>query len=291
LSTFSAPGTPFHGFDTYSTASFGGYYTQTVPYALPILREYGHDRALFPPWNLRGRRIQLFVRAHEDAPTELRIRFLPPSGDGASAPPPHAKFMSDQGTVVGPVPLQIERSPICPPAEGTAKEGDNDQGSEQFARITIPPEMRGSTVAIVLAYPRGDREIGIRAPVQVDRATKLVYSWDRSLRFERGSAIYFQPARGSSEVAIRATAQFFSSPFMVALLDASDRVLDVRQWLPTAAAQASVVRADVGPEDHQGLVCCLQGLTKYLMLEPESPGIPRYFSDRPERFFVPDARR
>jgi len=38
LSTVSAPGTPFHGFDTYATASHGGYYTQTVPYILPVLK-------------------------------------------------------------------------------------------------------------------------------------------------------------------------------------------------------------------------------------------------------------
>ena len=290
LSTVSAPGTPFHGFDTYATASHGGYYTQTVPFVLPTLREHGHDRALFPPWNLHSRRIQFFIRARGDFLPELRVRILPPANDRAHDFP-QVKFMCDRGTVVGPVPLQIERRPVRPPVEGAANEGENDHGSEEFARIVIPPEMRGRVVAVVLAYPRGAGDIGIRLPIQSDQEIDLAYAWERGMRFGRGSAIYFQPGRGGKEVAIRATTDHFSSPHMMALLDATDEVRAIRQWQPTIDANATVIRAESGSGDQRGLVCCLQGLTKHLVLEPESPGIPLFFADRPERFFVPDIRR
>lgn len=291
LSTVSAPGTPFHGFDTYATASHGGYYTQTVPYVLPTLREHGHDRALFPPWNLHARRIQFFVRVPDGDLPELRVRILPPADRRAAAGGVQVKLMSDRGTAVGPLPLEIERRPVRPPTEGEAKEGENDHGCEEFGRITIPPEMRGSTVAVVLAYPRGEEEIGIRAPIQTDRPTALVYAWERGMRFGRGSAIYFQPARGARDVAIRANANFLARPHMIALLDAADQVLAIRQWQPTAVANTTVIQAPLRPEAQRDLVCCLQGLTKHLGIEPESPGIPRYFADRPERFFVPEIRR
>jgi hypothetical protein len=291
LSTVSAPGTPFHGFDTYATASHGGYYTQTVPYVLPTLREHGHDRALFPPWNLHARRIQFFVRVPDGDLPELRVRILPPADHQAAAGGVQVKLMSDLGTVVGPLPLEIERRPVRPPTEGEAKEGENDHGFEEFGRITIPPEMRGSTVAVVLAYPRGEGEIGIRAPIQTDRPTELVYAWERGMRFGRGSAIYFQPARGARDVAIRANANFLARPHMIALLDAADQLLAIRQWQPMAAANTTVIQAPLSPEAQRDLVCCLQGLTTHLGIEPESPGIPRYFADRPERFFVPDIRR
>ncbi len=290
LSTVSAPGTAFHGFDTYATASHGGYYTQTVPYVLPTLREHGHDRALFPPWNLHARRIQFFVRAPKDVPLELRCRVLRSAEDGTGVTPPEVKFMSDNGAVVGPLPLPIERRPVRPPTEGEGKEGENDHGFEEFVRIVIPHEMVGSTVAIVLAYPRGAREIGIRVPMQSDRAIKLVYAWEQGMRFGRGSAMYFQPPRGVREVAIRATANFLPSPHMVALLDATDQIRAIRQWQPTISAKETVIRAAVGPDDQLGLICCLQGLTKHLLLDRESPGIPPFFTDRPERFFVPTTR-
>lgn len=288
LSTVSAPGTPFHGFDTYATASHGGYYTQTVPYVLPTLRDHGHDHALFPPWALYGRRLQFFVRSADTRPMKLNVRILPPSKAKATAVP-FVKFMNDQGAVVGPTPVKMVKRPIVDPLNAEFRAGDNDFGFEEYAEIKVPREMNGTTVAVVLAYPKDVGEVGILAPIHSPAPISLVYSWDRGLRFGRGSAIYFHPGKHAAEVAIEAVARFYPKPHMVALLDARDRMLVFQQWHPTFNHSSAVVRARVshGASD---LVCCLQGLTKFLELNPIGPACPLFFSDRPERFFVPALR-
>ena len=287
LSTVSAPGTPFHGFDTYATASHGGYYTQTVPYLLPALAKHGHDRALFPRWSLHGDKIEFFVKAEGEEPLELRVRLAPlvASATQAADPPPHVKLMSDGGAVTGPTPLEMVRQPI---RDGEPRPGDNVHGFDEYARIVIPAEMLGHTVAVVLAHPRSRAEVGIHAPIQMNRPARLVYRWDRGIRFGRGSALYFQPPRSAREVSIRASTDSYRSPHMIALLDGADVPRAVRQWHPTAGGNAVVVKATLEEQDRRGLWCCLQGLTKHLSIIPESPAVPPFFADRPERFFIPD---
>lgn len=282
LSTVSAPGTPFHGFDTYAMASHGGYYTQTVPYILPVLRANarGRNRALFPRWSLHSRRIQLLLQADADTPLELRVRLIPPR-DGSL---PHVKIMSDRGGIIGPSPVEMIKQPVR--GDGNALEGENRHGFAEYARIVVPQDMLGGTVAVVLAYPRGAQEVGIYAPIQIDRRVRMVYSWDRGMRFGRGSAFYIQPARTAKEIAVRATADDFARPHMIAILDSQDAPAEVRQWYPTHSAPAVSIKATINPDD-RAPICCLQGLTRHLIIEPESGNMPNYFSDRPERYFVP----
>ncbi len=291
LSTVFAPGTPFHGFDTHATASHGGYYTQTVPYILPALKANDHGRALFPPWTLHGRRIQFFVDVAGDGPLELRMRLVnPPVASGSAVTPPHVKFMDARGRVAGPMPVDIVRRPTREETVEPPTAGENARSVHEYARIEVPAEMRDGVVAVVIAYPEGGRETGVRLPVEMSRDVPLVFTWERRLRFGRGSAIYFQPPRNARAMAFRAESDYRSMPHMIALLDSRDQPRVIRTWQPAPGADSAAVEVAVRPEDGRGVWCCLQGLTKYMSIEPESAGLPRYFADRPERFFVPDLR-
>ena len=292
LSTTFAPDTPFHGFDTYATASHGGYYTQTVPYILPALKANDHGRALFPPWTLHGRRIQFFVDVAGDEPLELRMRLVNATeATGAAVAPPHVKFMDAHGRVAGPMPVEIVRRPTREEAAEPPLDGENARSVHEYARIEVPANMRNGVVAVVIAYPGAGPEAGVRLPVEMSREARLVFTWDRDMRFGRGSAIYFQPPRNARSMAFRAESDYRAMPHMIALLDSRDQIRAIRTWQPTPGADAAAIEAAVPPEDGRGVWCCLQGLTKYMTIEPVSAGTPRYFADRPERFFIPDLPR
>jgi hypothetical protein len=288
ISTINSPGAPFHGFDPGALGSQGGYYAQTFPSMLPVLREYGHDRAVFPPWTLHGKRLQLFIQTPADSAVELHFRLVPDSGGmkGAAASL-LVKLMSDRGGVIGPEPLEIVRAA----AVGAEQSGSPTDGSDSlsdYARILIPKSMAGSTVAVVLARDGGKGEVGVQSPIQVQPSTKFVYQWLPEMRFGRGSAIYFgTPTRGT-QVAIRAGATFYPAPHTVALLDDHDQVRRIGQWQPRTESRQVTVTAELATGEQRQVWCCVQGLTKNLVLEPADAGIPGFFADRPERFFVPE---
>jgi hypothetical protein len=151
--------------------------------------------------------------------------------------------------------------------------------------------MAGSTVAVVLARAGGKGEVGIQAPIQVQPAVDVVYQWLPGMRFGRGSAIYFgTPPRGT-RVNIKADASFYPAPHTVALLDDRDQVRRIGQWQPAPGSSHLTVTAELATREQRQVWCCVQGLTKNLVLEPVDAEIPRVFSDRPERFFVPDGIR
>lgn len=292
MSTIHAPGTAFHGFDTYCTASHGGYYTQTVPYILPTLRGQASGRAMFPSWTLHARRIQFFVRTTTDEPLELRLRLANTSQ--ANGPPvalPHVKFMDEHGRVAGPMPVEIVRLPVRDQSQEPPKDGENSHGIYEYARIQVPNVMLKGTVAIVIASPIARQEVGIRLPVMLTYETSLVVSWDRHMRFGSGSAVYFRPPKHARGVSFAAGPDYRALPCVLALLDSKDRIRAIRTWQPIQGADTTKIEAAVRPEDDQDVWCCLQGLARYATIDPESAGMPRYFSDRPERFFVPDLRR
>ena len=288
LSTVADRRSPYYGVGTYSAASFGGYYTQTVPYVLPSLAKHSHGRAVFPPWTLRGRKLMAYVLASGDQDLELHVHLVQPDeGREASSERLHVKFMDDRGQSVGPMPVELVRDPLREQHGGVPPEGENDHGRSNYARLAIPRQMLGGTVAILLAYPRSSRDLGVRLPVRMSRAAKVVFAWNHELRFGRGSAVYFQPARRSKEMVLSATASN-ARPHMVALLDGSDGIRIARTWAQAQGSGTEVVRAPLQPGDDQQVWCCLQGLTKELSIKPATDAVPPFFSDRPERFFVPD---
>ncbi len=291
ISTINSPGTAFHGFDPGALGSQGGYYAQTLPSMLPVLREQGHDRAVFPPWSLHARRLQLFIRAPAGAPVELRLRVLPDSR--AQEEPPASvlvKMISDRGDVSGPEPLEIVRRAAAGAGQSSSPHVEPYVPAE-YARIVVPMSMAGSTVAVVLARAGGKGEVGIQAPIQVQPAVDVVYQWLPGMRFGRGSAIYFgTPPRGT-RVNIKADASFYPAPHTVALLDDRDQVRRIGQWQPAPGSSHLTVTAELATREQRQVWCCVQGLTKNLVLEPVDAEIPRVFSDRPERFFVPDGIR
>jgi hypothetical protein len=292
LSTVSAPGSDFHGFETYSTASHGGYYTQTVPYILPLLEKREHRRALFPPWTLHGRRIQFFVRAAGEGPLELRVRLVPPPNPGkVPLPPPLMKIMDEYGRVEGPKPVEVVRVPVRERPDEALKDGENDHGFLEYARIAIPDDMRKGTTAVVLAYPGARHDIGVRLPMQMSREASLVFAWDQEMRFGRGSAVYFSVPRHASKVTLKADSNYWQAPHMVAVLNAQDELIARQAWQPVPGNSAVTLTAEVSGKRQGEIWSCVQGLTKYVSIDLLGPGIEPFFADRPERFFIPRLRQ
>jgi hypothetical protein len=290
LSTVADRSSPFYGFDTYSTASFGGYYTQTVPYVLPTLANHGHRRAMFPPWTLHGRRLMAYVQASDEQELELHVHLVnPDGGQKASLETLHVKFMDDRGQSVGPVPIELIQNPLREQQGDGLPPGENDHGRSNYARIRIPRQMLGGTVAVLLAYPRSSQDVGVRLPVQMSRSAKLVFAWNQEMRFGRGSAIYFQPARRAKEIVVSARAST-ARPHMMALLDGKDDIRAMCTWAHVQGSNTGAVRTSLQPGDNDEVWCCLQGLTKQLTIESSTNAVPSFFSDRPERFFLPDVR-
>ncbi len=282
ISTINAPGTPFHGFDPGALGSQGGYYAQTFPSMMPVLRARGHDKAVFPPWTLHARRIQLFIDTPDDSELELKLRVLPENlAAGAAEAPVFVKIMSDRGLVRGPEPLAMVRE------DSQGQKEPPSRTHNECARVVVPKSMAGSTVAIVLARAEAGREVGIQAPIQVQPQVNLVYEWLPGMRFGRGSAIYFcTPSRGD-QIAINASATHYAAPQTIAILDGADNVRRVGQWQPGPSSNRLKVVAKLASGDHGKIWCCVQGLTKNVELEPVGSGIPRFFADRFDRFFVP----
>lgn len=288
LSTINSPGAAFHGFDPGALGSQGGYYAQTIPSMLPVLRQHGHDRAVFPPWTLHARRLQLLVRAPSGTPVELRLRVVPDSrAPEGLLTPVMVKLISDRGDAIGPEPLKIVRGDA---AQASTPGAESHAGSEH-ARIVIPERMSGAIVAVILARPGGREEVGIQAPIQVQPAVDVVYQWPPGMRFGRGSAIYFATPPRGKRIAMNVDASFYPAPHTVALLDDRDQVRRIGQWQPNPGATRLTVSADLGRGEQQRVWCCVQGLTKNLVIEPTDADMPRFFADRPERFFVPDGVR
>jgi hypothetical protein len=144
-------------------------------------------------------------------------------------------------------------------------------------------------VEIVLTPAAGRKDVYVYAPAQLSRPAKLVFGWEKGMDFTRGSALYFRPPPGG-DIAVRGTSRFTSVPHMLALLDARDRVRAPGQWYPPESEETGILlRASPPPEDRDAVWCCLQGLSKFMAIEPAADGIPPFFADRPERFFVPRA--
>jgi hypothetical protein len=61
-------------------------------------------------------------------------------------------------------------------------------------------------------------------------------------------------------------------------------------WAHVQGSNTGAVRTSLQPGDNDEVWCCLQGLTKQLTIESSTGAVPSFFSDRPERFFLPDVR-
>lgn len=229
-----------------------------------------------------------YVRASDDQELELHVHLVyPDGGQKVSLETLHVKFMDDRGQSVGPVPIELIRDPLREPHGDVPPLEENDHGRSNYACIRIPRHMLGGTVAVLLAYPRSSQDVGVRLPVQMSRSAKLVFAWNQELRFGLGSAIYFQPAKRAKRIMVSARAST-GRPHMMALLDGKDDIRAICTWAQAPGANTAAIRASLQPGDDHEVWCCLQGLTKHLTIESSTDGVPSFFSDRPERFFLPD---
>ena len=125
------------------------------------------------------------------------------------------------------------------------------------------------------------------APIQLSRPAKLVFAWDADMSFARGSAIYFRTPATNETVRIRVAHARWSTPHSLALLDTDDTIRAMEQWFPPERPGNVILTAQLQPAERGQVWCCLQGLSKAMVIERGDKHIPPFFSDRPERFFVP----
>jgi len=264
-----------YGCDMYSRHSAGGYYQQTVPYILPLLKAHkGEFRAVYPRWELTGKKVTFFVKSEEKKPLELRFGIK----DKKQAPD-KAVIYSHDGKKLAQE-LKVSEDSIF-----TSGDGKNNS-VYTYCKIILPPDMLDGEVKFTLE--RSDGKIFMMGlPMQSIRPVKMVCAWDNDLNFSRGSALYFQVSSDGLPVVAEALGRL-NMPHSLAFLDDKDNVVAFRQWYyPEVSGQWIQLEAYPQADQRGKIWCCLQGLSKSLTIRMTSPPKKHYFSDRPERFFVP----
>jgi len=271
-------GSRLYGMDMYSGSSTGGYFEQTVPVVLPLLKERRPEiRALFPRWRMHTRQARLFVRGHGSTPLELRVHFTNKPAATFTITPPG-------GEPSAPQPVEIVEEIRY---RGGRRDNAKTAEMEVFARVVLPARLLDGPTEIV--FNSGDgAPFGMFAPIQLSRPAQVVFAWDADIVFARGSAMYFRTPEDAETVRIRGAGIRWSTPLSLALLDGEDTVRALEQWFPPERPGAVTLEAELSPADRGQVWCCLQGLSKAMAIDRLSADIPPYFADRPQRFFVPE---
>jgi len=165
---------------------------------------------------------------------------------------------------------------------------DNAKTAEKlvFARVVLPARPQSGVTEVVF-NSRDGRPFGMYAPIQLSRPAKLVFAWDAGMSFARGSAIYFRTPTTNGAAHIRVPYARWSTPHSLALLDTNDTIRAMEQWFPPERPGNIMLTTQLQPAERGQVWCCLQGLSKSMVIEPGDEHIPPFFADRPERFFLP----
>jgi exo-rhamnogalacturonan lyase-like protein len=271
ISVFQKKDSLAYGMDLYSRHSAGGYYQQTVPYILPILKKHQNQiRALFPRWLISGKKLRFFINDSGGKPLELRVRFK-------NKEIPDLEIITAKGKIIKKSWDKMQSEVRCKATTGIKSTVD-------YVKIVLTPEMLASPLQLIFTS-KTKTPFSMFMPVQSDRPVKMIYAWDKDLVFARGSAIYFKTPATGGKVAIRALGQQTMAQSL-ALLDRRDEIVALKQWYTPEEPGWVKIEAAVPPGEQGKVWCCLQGLSRSLSLEMLSKNIPLYFADRPERFFL-----
>jgi hypothetical protein len=279
LSVLDNPESSMHGYDMYSHHSAGGYYQQTVPYVLPLLKDKkGNIRAIYPRWRLTGEKITLFLKGTSPQNIELRI------GIKAKNEFPDRAVITPAGGKQLIQKLKLHEDLIFK-SQGKGL----NTSIHTYCKIVLPPETLNKEIEITLE--RSDKKtVSICLPIQSNASIKLAYNWTDNLYFCRGSALYFRtPSNGP--VAVKATGRL-NMAHSLAFMDEHDNCIEKKQlYFPECKDKYLDLKASPANEQRGKIWCCLQGLSKALNIRRNSPEMPHYFSDKPDRFFIPETKQ
>jgi PcRGLX-like protein central beta sandwich domain/PcRGLX-like N-terminal RIFT barrel domain len=319
LSIFFDQNSPYYGQDMYSIHSLGGYYQQTVPFIMPLLKDYQNELvANYPRWGLlSNNKITLYVKASDKKPLKLMfgLKYPKQAPDTVTIYPNQVapegryrlklrncvateaeiKFKSCQKTTgrcdLGsnngkPETGKLEVREVIvfkPTGNDLKKKSYINTTKNVYCQIELKPATLHGLTKIVLS--RSDNKpLRIDLPMRTSRPAKIVFDWNKKLTFYRGSALYFRTPTGNAPVAVKARGRN-GLALSLAFVNSQNRFTAIKQWVSNNNWTKLSSKPDAN--ERGKIWCCLQSLRKYLNIQPDASDMPGYFSDRPERFFIP----
>jgi hypothetical protein len=278
LSVLDNPASSIHGYDMYSHHSAGGYYQQTVPYVLPLLKDKkGKIRAIYPRWRLSGEKITFFIKSSSPQNIELRIGIK----DKNNAPDKALIQLEDGKIAIRKLSIHEDL---------TFKASGNGQNTSiyTYCKLDLPTEALNKETKVILE--RSDKKnLQICLPIQSNAPIKLAFEWTDDLRFDRGSAFYFKTPT-SGPVAVKATGRLTIAHSLAFLDEYGNFIKKEQVYFPEYKNKYIDLQTNPTKEQRGKIWCCLQGLQKELNIKRNASGMPHYFSDKPERFFIPEIK-
>jgi hypothetical protein len=274
MSVFNDPGSFMHGCDMYSNHSAGGYYQQTVPYLLPLLKADNRPRAEFPRWQLSGKRIRFLILDPGDRPLTLRWGTF---NQYTEKRPVYRLSVRSKDGKTETRNLEIKR-------EQKITSLNRDHAIEFIEATFAPAQIAGQTEIVISAQDES-ATIFVWLPTISDRPVEMVVVWDESLGFARGAALYFPAPTKGGRMAVRAFGRQ-NMPHALAFLDARDNFVATKHWYAPENPGWVDFEATIPAAADERIWCLLYSLQKSLEIRP-SAGLPPVFADRPERWFLP----
>ena len=265
-SVYSDPESILYAACNYSGHSLYGYFHQTVPYLMRELETLDElPDPVFAPWLLGAAAdmdIYLLDEIDEPLTIEAGMRFSSPIAV----------------SVLGPGGEALSSSTIQPNA-------DDPQWPEPPATysIRVPTDGRTGPERVRLHC---DAPFYMQLPVRPSRPVRLVFGMSRGLEFVRGSAVYLMVPEGAERLSLSMGGRD-TTGHTAALYDPKYERVAFVQWYGMEQPGPHRIAADCPQALRGRLWLFLQGLSKSMNLTVETPGVPPFFADRPERWFEP----